>query len=274
MKIKKKINNNVALAEDAKGRELVVFGKGVGFPSMPYELNDLSKVQRTFYGVNPQYFKMVTELPENVLLVAGEIAKAAQLELDCKLNPNLVFTLADHLNFAMERVQQGIEIPLALACEIEQMYPKEADLGRRTLNLFWEQLGVNLPDSEISAIAMHLVNAKAEHGDMHSTLLMAQLTSDIIEIVEHCMEVRLKKDSFNCSRFISHLGYLMQRLMKGTEIESDNQILFHQMKQTYPDIYQCACQIAEYLHSTMGWTCSNEEVLYLMMHINRVYYEA
>lgn len=32
MQIFKKINNNVALARDAKGRELVVFGKGIGFP--------------------------------------------------------------------------------------------------------------------------------------------------------------------------------------------------------------------------------------------------
>ena len=34
MQIFKKINNNVALARDAKGRELVVFGKGIGFPAM------------------------------------------------------------------------------------------------------------------------------------------------------------------------------------------------------------------------------------------------
>ena len=32
MLIKKKINNNVALAEDSSGTEPIVFGKGVGFP--------------------------------------------------------------------------------------------------------------------------------------------------------------------------------------------------------------------------------------------------
>lgn len=51
MEVYKKINNNVALARDAKGRELVVFGKGIGFASMPYELTDLSRIQRTFYDV-------------------------------------------------------------------------------------------------------------------------------------------------------------------------------------------------------------------------------
>lgn len=47
MELFKKINNNVALARDAKGREMVVFGKGIGFPAMPYELTDLSLVQRS-----------------------------------------------------------------------------------------------------------------------------------------------------------------------------------------------------------------------------------
>lgn len=35
MEVYKKINNNVALARDAKGRELVVFGKGIGLPPCP-----------------------------------------------------------------------------------------------------------------------------------------------------------------------------------------------------------------------------------------------
>lgn len=63
MKITKKINNNVALAQDAKGRELIVFGKGGGFPATPYELTDLSRVQRTFYDVDEKYFDLLRDVP-------------------------------------------------------------------------------------------------------------------------------------------------------------------------------------------------------------------
>lgn len=44
MEVYKKINNNVALARDAKGRELVVFGKGIGFASLPYETDRIFPV--------------------------------------------------------------------------------------------------------------------------------------------------------------------------------------------------------------------------------------
>lgn len=40
MLITKKINNNVAMAQDADGHELVVFGKGIGFRQTPYELEE------------------------------------------------------------------------------------------------------------------------------------------------------------------------------------------------------------------------------------------
>ena len=48
MKIIKKINTSAAIALDSMGREIVVFGKGIGFPAVPYELEDLSLIERTF----------------------------------------------------------------------------------------------------------------------------------------------------------------------------------------------------------------------------------
>lgn len=75
MEVYKKINNNVALARDAKGRELVVFGKGIGFASMPYELTDLSRIQRTFYDVNEKYLALLRDVPEAVFLAADDKCK-------------------------------------------------------------------------------------------------------------------------------------------------------------------------------------------------------
>lgn len=110
MKIIRQINNNAALALDGNGKELVVLGRGVGFPKMPYELTDLSRIERTFYDVSPKYFGMAADLPRPLVLACAEIMERAEIELDCALNPNLPFTLADHLNFAAERLSKGIEI--------------------------------------------------------------------------------------------------------------------------------------------------------------------
>ena len=91
MLVTKKINNNVALAQDAEGNDLVIFGRGVGFPATPYELDDTSAVQRVFRDVNPE-IAAAASITDDVLLVASDIADLARKELDAHLNESLAFT--------------------------------------------------------------------------------------------------------------------------------------------------------------------------------------
>lgn len=108
----KRINNNVAIGLDGRGKELIVFGKGIGFPKMPYELTDLSKVERTFYDIEPQYYGLLQELPEDIIRVASKMVLRIKNQVTENLNPNLVFILADHINFAVERARKGLDISL------------------------------------------------------------------------------------------------------------------------------------------------------------------
>lgn len=66
MKVIKKINNNVALCLDGNQRELIAFGKGIGFKPIPYELTDLSVIERTYYGISPEYQGLLKEIPKEI----------------------------------------------------------------------------------------------------------------------------------------------------------------------------------------------------------------
>lgn len=191
MKIIRQINNNAALALDGNGKELVVLGRGVGFPQMPYELTDLSRIERTFYDVNPKYFGMAADLPRPLVLACAEITERAEIELDCALNPNLPFTLADHLNFAAERLRKGIEISTPLAYDVRHLYPKETELAKQARELLAREAGLKLPDSEVVNIALHLINAEAEAGDMHSMMMTLKALSDVDGIVEKQLAITL-----------------------------------------------------------------------------------
>lgn len=272
MQIFKKVNNNVALARDAKGRELVVFGKGIGFPAMPYELTDLSAVQRTFYDVNEKYFALLRDIPGEVFLLADDIAANAQDELDCSLSPNLTYALADHLNFAIQRCRDGIALQTPLAYDIRHLYPHEYSLAKQALHQIRDTLHVDLPAEEAVSIAMHFITAEAEVGDMHSTILTAKVVSEISALVEENLSVKLDKDSFSFSRFAMHLRYLVQRMMHGKPLNGDNSVdsMFRTVSREYPKIYACVQKINDFLTATYGWPCSKEEQLYLIMHIHRV----
>ena len=145
MKLLRKINNNAAVAQDNRGREMVVLGRGVGFHPMPYELTDLSVVYRTFYDVDPQYYEILSNLPEDALLAAADITEQSEITLRTELNPNLPFTLADHIAFAQQREKQGIRMAAPLHYDVQHLYPREYELGLRALETVRLRTSSSLP---------------------------------------------------------------------------------------------------------------------------------
>lgn len=272
MQIVKKINNNVALARDGRGNELVVFGKGVGFPAMPYELDDLDRIQRTFYNVSKRYIDLLPDLPEALMLAADDIAEEARDELDCELNPNLPFILADHLNFAIQRTRQGVALQNPLSYDVKHLYPKEYQIAARGMRELCSKMGVQLPESETVSVALHLINAEGKAGDMHDTLANVQLIAQLSEMVEDYFHIQIDRDSFNYSRLAMHMRYLVQRMSEGSPMPEDpaTRELFRTVKMEYPQDYDCTRRIADWLAKNRGWHCSSEEQLYLVMHIHRV----
>lgn len=270
MQIIKQINNNAALALDGYGNEIVVLGKGVGFPKMPYVLTDLSKIERSFYDVDVRYVDMITSLPQAVILASADIVEQAEINLDCELNPNLPFTLADHLNFAIERMDKGINITIPLAYDVQHLYPNEFEVGLKALDIVEDYLRIRLPDSEVVNIALHLITGETEVGDMHSVMLTLKIISDVKDILEQELNVKMEEKSYHYSRFAMHLRYLIQRMATDRQMNNRDCSMLSTMAREFPDIYRCAQKIADYFGGTWNWVCEKEEILYLMLHIHRV----
>lgn len=274
MLILKKINNNVALASSDAGEEIVVFGKGVGFHEMPYELEDESVIQRVFRDVDEKCIGGFANIADDVLLVASDIVAMADKALDCALAGNLVVCLADHLQYALERTGDGIAIENPLSHEVAFVYPREVELGRRGIELVSERMGVNLPESEITSIALHLVNAEVDamgsSQDMDLVMKSTVILERATQVIEGQLGQQLDRTSYAYVRFVAHLRFLIRRLMRGGCKETENSGLFRQAARDFPDAYRCAAGINEYLKRDYNWSCSDEEMLYLMMHVNRL----
>lgn len=274
MLILKKINNNVALASSDAGEEIVVFGKGVGFHEMPYELEDESVIQRVFRDVDEKCIGGFANIADDVLLVASDIVAMADKALDCALAGNLVVCLADHLRYALERTGDGIAIENPLSHEVAFVYPREVELGRRGIELVSEHMGVNLPESEITSIALHLVNAEVDgmgsSQDMDLVMKSTVILERATQVIEGQLGQQLDRTSYAYVRFVAHLRFLIRRLMRGGCKETENSGLFRQAARDFPDAYRCAAGINEYLKRDYNWSCSDEEMLYLMMHVNRL----
>ncbi|MNJ64223.1 Transcription antiterminator LicT [compost metagenome] len=164
-----------------------------------------------------------------------------------------------------------MEIKNALLWEIKRMYRKEYAIGVKALGIITDKLGVTLPEDEGGFIALHLVNSQL-NVEMRDTVTMTNIVKDILNIVRRSFVIDLDEESLSYYRFLTHLKFFAQRILSGTPgSNKDHDNSLHDMvKQQYSLSYSCAEKIKDYTSKIYGRPLSNEEMLYLTIHIERV----
>ena len=269
MKVIKKINNNVALCLDGNQRELIAFGKGIGFKPIPYELTDLSVIERTYYGISPEYQGLLKEIPKEIFDVSGMLVDLAANSIDADFNRNLVITLADHINFAIDRYKKNIHIKPPYVGNLAYLHEAECKVATQAVACINQRFGVHLPKEEAAAIALHLINAENSVAPKADFLDASTMISDVIGLIEKRENITIDRSGFNASRFITHMEYLLDRIRNNETLENNNDKLFNNLKQEYRETYLCAEDVRTYLQQKTGKNLGSEEMSYLMLHIER-----
>lgn len=269
MRVIKNINNNVSVCLDSTNTEVVVFGKGVGFTKPPYEI-ELSKIERTYYDVDETYLRMIKDLSPQIIEIATQIVDVARMKPENSVNSNTVFTLADHLQFAVKRTQEHMNVKLPLLHDIEYLFQIEMEIGKRAVQLIKERLNVLLPPEEAGYVALHLINAQKMSQGRACQNMDEKMIEVITAMIEADFELTIDRRNFNYSRFVSHMHYLLKRGKINEQINSENKQLYQTIQATYPKVRDCSIKICKYLERELNCQLSEEECLYLMLHINRL----
>ncbi len=270
MKLIKKINNNFALAEDSSGTQVIVEGRGIGFNKMPCTITDLSCISRAYYDYDEKYLSLVADIPQEVIDTSILIYKKLISRINCTVNDSLPFILADHINFSIERHKKGIVVQLPLYYDLQQMYPLEYEIAEYGLKVINKNLNVKLPHDEISGIMLNMINAEVDKDKIMQVKENDKRNAKVTEIIEKELHITISKDSFNYSRFFTHMNYLYSRVRNNDMQKSENQKMYISMVTKYPDINICVEKISKYLNEEYSISLNDEEKLYLILHVNRM----
>lgn len=104
----KRVNNNTVVALNAAHDEVIIMGKGIGFQRYPNDEIFGEHVERVFTldskkSEKTKIINLIESLSEDVLLLSKDVIDAIESKFEIKLNPLVIFNLADHLDFAIER---------------------------------------------------------------------------------------------------------------------------------------------------------------------------
>ena len=103
---------------------------------------------------------------------------------------------------------------------------------------------------------------------------ITRLIEGVIDVVEGYYGRAFDRDSLSFSRFVVHLRYFAQRLFQSRQMPDtadEHDVLFRQLiARNCKAHYGCAMAIAAYVREQWDRELSDEEMVYLTIHLKRV----
>lgn len=275
MIIEKIINNNIVVSLNKADNEIIVIGKALGFKKNIGDTIDESLIEKT-YVISKEWntnklTQMLWDIPIEHIQVANEIISFAKVSLGKKLSENLFLTLVDHIHFAIERKEQGIELKNALLWEIKRFYNHEFLIGKEAVSIIRNRLNVDLSENEAGFIALHIVNANLDMKEVSQAAEMAEIIQNILNIVKYHFNIEIDEYSLNYERFVTHLKFFIQRLFGDVRLNDLETVQFMlKIKDQYAKEYACAMKISNYVESVFHRLLEEDELIYLTIHLKRI----
>lgn len=270
--IKKSLNNSMLLVDNDQ-REMILFGKGIGFGAKPGTHIDLAQVEKVFLPLSDlksRHFLSLTDtIPAAFFDISHEILILARSLCGDKLNSVLLFTLAEHLHFAVERSRSGQRILNKLSWEVKRYYPQEYSVGLQARARVNEKFDVELPEDEAVNIAFHLINASSQEDDS-TAHQQVELVNRIADIVRYKLGKTIDTQSVNYMRFITHLRYFAERVLAGKIALSETEDFYQELMRHRPDAMTVSWAIRDYVQDKYQLTLPKDELTWLSIHISRL----
>lgn len=272
--IKRVLNNNAVVAKDELNRTLVALGSGIAFQQKAGHFIPKDKIEKIFYPKDEDATNSISETLSQIdpkyIELSDRIISEAITSSGKKLTDDIYVSLPDHLQFAVERVKNGILIQNKLTVETMQTYPDEFQLGKRVLKYLSEKTGLDFPDDEATNIAMHLITA--EEGDsLENTEGTIELINRFLKIISEMLGKNINSNSVSYYRLITHLKFFIQRIKKqqSQKFKADKD-LYDMVIHSYHKEYIIAQRIAGIVLHDFNYKVSEDEVMFLTIHIHRI----
>lgn len=269
-RITKILNHNSFMGIESKNdQECLIMGKGVAFgkkvgqtvsvtaDSRVYSLKEL-----TDRGEAREIIKSVSPL---CLELANEVLDQAEEEFG-KVDRSILFTMADHLDFAVRRIQNGEQISNPLTDDIRIMFYKEYKVAGCIRDLLKEKLGIRIDEHEIGYIALH-VHAAIMDENVSQAMEIARTVRECICMVEEETGKSIDVMSLSYNRLMNHVRYMVARAIHGEKLKMS---LNDYMSVKFPGPYMTAEKICRKMEKSLKLPIPDIEIGYLAMHLERM----
>ncbi|PXA67139.1 PRD domain-containing protein [Cryobacterium arcticum] len=267
------LNNNVVIVVDDGGNERVLMGAGLGFRLKTDSVLDLELVEKSFVleskSDGDRARTLLVDMPYEAVEAVMSAIEVAERQLKKDLGRRLPLAVLDHMNYVIERVRTGLQMAVAPMPELAILYPDEFAAATSMVESIGASLGVKLPPEECVFLTMHLLNTTRNQPDGTAAILLRRL-QHIVVTVENGLGMTLDAGSADYARFILHIQFLLQRLTSGSMLRGSDSSFYQFAKHSYPRSFAVALAVQEYIAAATNQALTDEEVLYVTVHVERL----
>lgn len=269
-RICKVLNHNGVIAMNLDdNKEYVLLGKGAGFGKKVgeriekpesctvYSLQESSNkgdAAELIKSVAPEYFQM-----------ANQILNEAEKQFG-KVDRSILFPMADHIAFAVERIKRGEQISNPLTEDIQALFYSEFKIACMLKDLLKKEKQVEIDDDEVGYVALHIHSALEEES-VSVSMQIAGAVRECVSLIEDKRGIHINVISLSYNRLMNHIKYMVARAQNGESLKIN---MNDYVEYKFPESYKLARTVCEHMNKALRITLEDMEVGYLAMHIERV----
>ena len=273
-RVRKALNHNTLIAISMENnQEYLVIGKGIGFGKKVSERFEIPEnIECSVYSLQEQTergkaMELIKGIEPVYLEIAGKVLAKSE-EVFGKIDKRILFPMADHIAFAVQRIRANEQISNPLTDDIRALFHMEYKTAECVKDILWEMLHVEIDEHEIGYIALHIHSA-IEDENVALSMQIAMAVRECIRMIEEETGQTIDVMSLSYNRLMNHIRYMVARSIKGEKLKLN---LNDYMSVKFPKSFWMATEVCKQLEKQLHRTSPLDEVEigYLAMHIERV----
>ena len=222
-------------------------------------------------------YKTITKLKELINLdysLIEKIVLRAEKELEIRFSDEAYLSLVMHIAISIKRLNNGKNIQLSQEILSNLKLKSEYHIAKKIATEIGEAFQVELPESEIGYILLHILGTKMQEKTSNKIDLNLELDADnqqaitmsreIISIAERVLNIKLSNDIQLLNGLILHLRPTINRLKYGLSLRNP---IINEIKESYPEMFGAAWMTSVVFEKYLGIKIQEEEIGYIALHI-------
>ena len=273
-RVRKALNHNTLIAISMENnQEYLLIGKGIGFGKKVSERFEIPEtIDCTVYSLQEQTergkaMELIKGIEPVYLEIAGKVLAKSE-EVFGKIDKRILFPMADHIAFAVQRIRANEQISNPLTDDIRALFHMEYKTAECVKDILWEMLQIEIDEHEIGYIALHIHSA-IEDENVALSMQIAMAVRECIRMIEEETGQTIDVMSLSYNRLMNHIRYMVARSIKGEKLKLN---MNDYMSVKFPKSFWMATEVCKQLEKQLHRNSPLDEVEigYLAMHIERV----